>query len=257
MPGKPPKTGLRRLLEIAGAKKRLLIVACLLCALSAVVMLVPFYSVYRIILELTAGRGDAAALDAERIAQWAAIAFLSMLLGIFVYFAGIMCSHAAAFNIPYGLRMVMSRHLATLPMGYFTRTTSGAIKKTLEFNVEKIEIFIAHNLPDIVAGVAAPVAIFIDAVMKRRTECPSRPGRVIRFKLIIQESVRILFFVIWPCILELLCRHFRFSSISRRFLTQGDLRGHGIVWPRFSPLLSRRCFPVVLRSGPSPDGARR
>lgn len=160
MPGESVKTGLRRLLEIAGAKKHLLVAACILCALSAIIMLVPFYSVYQVILALTDGHGDVTALDADLMAYWAAAAFVSMLLGIFVYFAGLMCSHAAAFTILYGLRVAMSRHLAALPMGYFTRNTSGAIKKTLEFNIEKVELFIAHNLPDIVAGIAAPVAIF-------------------------------------------------------------------------------------------------
>ncbi|MDR1612319.1 MAG: ABC transporter ATP-binding protein/permease [Planctomycetota bacterium] len=160
MNNKSPLSGLSRLLEIAGEKRGLLVVASLLCALSAVALLVPFYSVYRIISELTAKRSDLRMLDAMAMTRWAVIAFTSMLAGIFIYFAGLMCSHLAAFNILYGLRMAMSRHLALLPMGYFTGNASGAVKKTLEFNIEKVELFVAHNLPDIVAGITAPVVIF-------------------------------------------------------------------------------------------------
>jgi len=161
MPEKSAKTGLSRLLEIAGAKKWLLVISCTLSSLSAVTLLVPFYCVYRIITEMTVSYTAGSQLNSGTVAWLAAAAFGSMLAGIAIYFAALMCSHVAAFNILYGLRLAMSRHLALLPMGFFTHNTSGAIKKTLEFNIEKVEVFVAHNLPDIVAGIATPIAIFI------------------------------------------------------------------------------------------------
>lgn len=42
-------------------------------------------------------------------------------------------------------------------MGYFTGTTQGAIKKVMTDDVEEIEVFVAHNLSDVAAGVAAPL----------------------------------------------------------------------------------------------------
>lgn len=46
------KTGIPRLLEIAGEKKGLLLLSGLLSSTSAVLMLVPFISVYFILAEL-------------------------------------------------------------------------------------------------------------------------------------------------------------------------------------------------------------
>ena len=42
-------------------------------------------------------------------------------------------------------------------MGYFTDKSSGEIKKILSEDVENIELFVAHHLPDVVTGVALPL----------------------------------------------------------------------------------------------------
>lgn len=47
-----PKKGLARLLELAGAKKQKLIAACLLSVLSSAARIVPFFTIYNVILEL-------------------------------------------------------------------------------------------------------------------------------------------------------------------------------------------------------------
>ena len=46
-----PKKGLARLLELAGAKKQKLIAACLLSVLSSAARIVPFFTIYNVILE--------------------------------------------------------------------------------------------------------------------------------------------------------------------------------------------------------------
>ena len=74
-----------------------------------------------------------------------------------------MSSHVAAFRILYGLRVRLSEHIGKLPLGYLSNTSTGAIKKTMEQNVEKIEGFIAHTIPDlvnVVATVAVMLAVF-------------------------------------------------------------------------------------------------
>ncbi|WP_436756476.1 ABC transporter transmembrane domain-containing protein, partial [Streptomyces sp. URMC 124] len=61
-----------------------------------------------------------------------------------------MASHIAAFRILYGLRIKLSGHIGKLPLGWLTGKSTGAVKKTLEQSVEKVETFIAHQLPDLV-----------------------------------------------------------------------------------------------------------
>jgi ATP-binding cassette subfamily B protein len=68
-----------------------------------------------------------------------------------------MFSHIAAFDILYGLRKSLAKHMGGLSMGYFTEKSSGEIKKVLSEDVENIELFVAHHIPDVVAGVALPL----------------------------------------------------------------------------------------------------
>lgn len=154
------KQGLARLFEIAGQRKGLLILAGVLSAASAACMLVPYWAVYRILTELLENAGDTGGIDVGLLVKWGWIAFLGLVGGLILLYAALMASHVAAFRILYGLRVRLSEHIGRLPLGYLNGTSTGAIKKTMEQNIEKIENFIAHTIPDMVNVVATVVLMF-------------------------------------------------------------------------------------------------
>ncbi|MEK5026553.1 ABC transporter ATP-binding protein [Paenibacillus sp. FSL M7-1046] len=151
------KTGIPRLLEIAGEKKGLLLLSGLLSSASAVLMLVPFISVYFILAELLRHAASPGGIDRQAVIFWGLAALGGLILGLITSYCGIMCSHVAAFRIQYQLRITMTEHLGRLPLGYLNGTSTGAVKKTLEQNVDKVENFIAHQLPDIVSAMATTI----------------------------------------------------------------------------------------------------
>ena len=160
MKGKPKKKeGLARLFEIAGQKKGLLILAGLLSAGSAVCILVPYWAVYEVLKELLT-HGSTPASDGTGIIRWGWIALGGLACGLVLLYASLMSSHVAAFRILYGLRIRLSGHIGKLPLGYLNNTSTGAIKKTMDQNIEKIEGFIAHTIPDLV-NVAATVVVML------------------------------------------------------------------------------------------------
>jgi ATP-binding cassette subfamily B protein IrtA len=55
----------------------------------------------------------------------------------------------------------MTEHLGKLPLGFLTGTSTGAVKKTLEQNVEKVENFLAHKLPDLISALATTLVMII------------------------------------------------------------------------------------------------
>lgn len=57
--------------------------------------------------------------------------------GLVLLYAALMSSHVAAFRILYGLRVRLSEHIGKLPLGYLNNTSTGAIKKTMDQNIEK------------------------------------------------------------------------------------------------------------------------
>ena len=158
---KKPKKGVPRLLEISGEKKTLLAFSSLLSALSAILQFVPYFAGYWIVQEFVLNAHDLANVDKNLVFYCAVIAISSVLVSMLLQGATFTLSHFAAYRILYNLRLRLARHLATLPLGYFTHTTKGAIHKTLQENVEKIENFVAHKIPEFIQSVVGAFAIFL------------------------------------------------------------------------------------------------
>ena len=154
MKEKKKKKGLARLMEIAGQRKGLLIVAGTLSALSSACMLVPYWAVYEVLRLLLTGN----AASGEMV-HWGWVAFGGLVAGLVLLYLALMASHVAAFNVLYGLRIRITEHIGRLSLGYLNGTTTGAIKKTMEQNVEKIETFIAHTIPDLVGVIGQYITI--------------------------------------------------------------------------------------------------
>ncbi|MEC0213662.1 ABC transporter ATP-binding protein [Paenibacillus ehimensis] len=157
------KNGIARLLEIAGEKRGLLIVSGILSALSAVCLLIPYVSVYFVIRELLEHATNPASADGPGMIRWGIVALLGLLGSLLLMYGGGMFSHMAAFRILYGLRVKLSNHIGRLPLGWLNGTSTGAVKKTLEQNVEKVETFVAHQLPDLI-HVAVTTLVMIVAM---------------------------------------------------------------------------------------------
>lgn len=155
------KSGVARLFEIAGEKKGLLILAGILSAGSALCMLVPYWSVYQVLRELLLHGSKISSLDGDILIYWGWIAFFCLIGGLLLLYASLMASHVAAFRILYGLRIRLSEHIGRLSLGYLNGTSTGAIKKIMEQNVEKIENFVAHTIPDLVNVFATVVLMFV------------------------------------------------------------------------------------------------
>ncbi len=146
------KNGVLRLLEIAGRRKGLLLASGLLAMLHALLSLVPYVLVFYIIRELTRETPDFT-LARTYILYAAGAAAVSMA----VFFLSGILSHIAAFNILFELRKFIADKVGKLPMGYLNNRNSGVFKKILSDDVERIEGFIAHQIPDFVKGIALPL----------------------------------------------------------------------------------------------------
>jgi len=155
------KEGLSRLLEIAGEKKTFLFASGLLSAASALSFLIPFWSVYEILKELLVHSSGSSEVDSGFIITCGWYAFGGMAVGMLLMYGGYMFSHVAAFRILYGLKVRVASHIGGLSLGFLNATSTGAVKKLMEQNIEKIEHFIAHTIPDLVNVLATIVFMFM------------------------------------------------------------------------------------------------
>jgi ATP-binding cassette subfamily B protein len=151
------KTGMARLGELAFRKKPLILAACTLAVCSAALSFTPFIAVYYLIRELVSHCADLAGLDRAYMLRLGALAALGAAAALLLNFIALMFSHVAAFTTLYDLKLEFTRHIASLPLGFHTEHSTGKLRKIVDENIEKLEGFIAHQLPDLVGSSALPI----------------------------------------------------------------------------------------------------
>lgn len=70
-------------------------------------------------------------------------------------------SHKGAYRALYKVRCMVSDHMAKVPLGALGERSIGEIKTVLNEDIEKLELFLAHNMPELVCYLVGPIAIFI------------------------------------------------------------------------------------------------
>jgi ATP-binding cassette subfamily B protein len=152
------KKGMTRLLELAFMKKGLTISACTLSVISVIASFSPYIAIYFIIRELITHFNDVGALDTAYMIKLAWTAAGGAGAAIVFNWVALLCSHLAAFDVIYKLKLDFMRHVAALPLGFHTASSTGKLRKIVDENIEKVEGFIAHQLPDLAGSVAAPIS---------------------------------------------------------------------------------------------------
>lgn len=140
------QSNLQRLLGYAGNRKVLTYLSWVLAAASALLALVPFWYIWRILKEVIEVAPDFA--NAVHITNYGWMAVLYAVLSVLVYIAGLMCSHMAAFRIATNLRIAMTDHIATIPLGQIEQMGSGKLRRTISDTSGAAETYLAHQLPD-------------------------------------------------------------------------------------------------------------
>ena len=122
---------------------RALVLAIALATASVLLELFPIWSVFVLINALMNGEATQA-----QFFGYAALMAVAILAGFLCFGAATRLSHQVAFNLIYDLRLRLSRHMARLPLGYFARMRSGQAKQTIVTEPEKLELLIAHAIPE-------------------------------------------------------------------------------------------------------------
>lgn len=159
MEKKKEESLLKQLFVFAGSYKYLSILSVILAACSALLALVPFYYIWRIMQEVIRVKLDFSQAQGIASYGWHAVGFA--ILGMLFYIAALMCSHIAAFHVQASMRTAMMEHIMTLPLGYIESEGSGKIRKIVMDSSAATETYLAHNLPDKAVSVATPIGLLI------------------------------------------------------------------------------------------------
>ena len=130
-----------------------------LSAVSALVALVPFVYIWKILRDVLNAASDYA--QAVHIPHYGWMAVLFAVLSYFIYIAALMCSHLSAFRVATNLRLAVSEHLAVLPLGFAETFGSGKLRKIIHESTGAAETYLAHQLPDQYNAIATPVGLLV------------------------------------------------------------------------------------------------
>ena len=85
---------------------------------------------------------------------------LAMLRGVF-YGTSIWRAHRSAYNALTRLRLRIISHLQRLPLGFFQERKVGDLVNIINHDVEQIEIYLAHGLPEILSATLFPALLWV------------------------------------------------------------------------------------------------
>lgn len=133
-----------------------LLASLLFAVTSGFVSLIPFLIVYRM-----AGHIESGTIGKEIFFQLALFTLIAVVARYGLFYISTMLAHLAAFTLNCELKSDIVTHMGELNLGYFDKKTSGAIKKSLGEDIDNLELFIAHHLPDTMVAVSISAIVFI------------------------------------------------------------------------------------------------
>ena len=150
------KTALQYLLELAKPCKRLLITSVIFAILGAAAGIVPYLAVSRLIIRICARD-----YTLQAIFVTALIALAGYLGQLCLSTLSTIRSHRAAFTVLRNIRMQLTAKLSRVPMGFILDTPSGKFKTMLVDTVEKLELPLAHIIPELTANLLIPFLMLV------------------------------------------------------------------------------------------------
>ena len=156
---KSKESSMSKLFAYAGSYKYLTIASWILSAVSALIALLPFYYIWRIMQEVVNAAPDYENAKNLSGLGWSAVGFA--VLAMAIYIGALFCSHIAAFHVQANMRSTLMKHILTLPMGFMDSDGSGKIRKIVNESTAATETYLAHQLPDKASAVATPAGLLL------------------------------------------------------------------------------------------------
>ena len=125
----------------------------MLGAASSVVPFIAIVELARALLPALSGE----TIDTGRVQVIVIVAVVALLVSFAAAFASGMVSHLADAELQLSLRRRIISHLQRLPLGWFDRRSSGAVRKLVQNDVTALHQLVAHTIQDAITAITVPV----------------------------------------------------------------------------------------------------
>lgn len=153
---KKEKKGFALLLEWAGDDKKYVYRAIILALLASVLSIVPYFAFYKIIDTVSTGK-----CTFDTAITWAVVLLVGIAVKLVLQVSSTLSSHKGAYHTLFKVRCMVTKHMAKMPLGALNERSTGEIKTVMNESIEKLELFLAHNLPELVLYLSGPIVMFI------------------------------------------------------------------------------------------------
>lgn len=157
------QSSLTKLMDYAGNFRYLTFISLVLSALSALVALLPFVYIWKVIKEVLDVAPNYTAAETTAHNGWMAVLF--SVVAMLIYVSALLCSHLAAFRVQRNIRSQAMHHIVKLPTGFMDGMGSGKVRKIIYESSAATETYLAHQLPDKANALATPVGLLILLLM--------------------------------------------------------------------------------------------
>ena len=151
----PPQNFFAGLWNILAGHRKLVVLSILSGLLFSGTTLVPPLLIRRLIQWVTDGGGSMSGL----LAITGLLGLVYLLRGVARYFYG-QFSHIAAYGVTTDLMARVYSHLQQLSHRFYNRQRSGALIVRSINDIETLEDFIAHGVPELVLATLIPIAMW-------------------------------------------------------------------------------------------------
>lgn len=149
------ESDIRFLLRLAARQRTLLVTAIVGSVCAGLATFIPYVMVAKAILVLFDTN-----LDPLSVMNYGFVAVGAIIVRFVCAGLSSLCTHRAAYETLYQVRRDVLAHLGDVNLGFFTEGSLGEIRKVLMEDIERLEEFLAHQIPDIVVAVVVPLTVF-------------------------------------------------------------------------------------------------
>ena len=146
----------RGIFRFASAKKKQLSFSVILSVLSSVFGIVPYIAVAALLQSALEGN-----LTMERVVLLPVTALAGFFLKHWLYAKSTLCSHKAAYEIIKNIRTAIMGKMSKVSMGTVQSKSSGEFKQLVMDDADRLEIPLAHAIPEMIASTLAPVLVIL------------------------------------------------------------------------------------------------
>lgn len=149
-------TGFRLMLPFARSSWKAFAAAAALSSLGSLAMLGPFWVVYRAVDDVVSGEATRAGMY-----RYAALAAAFLITQYALGAISEWISHRGSYATLEQLRLRIGQRLGNVPLGFLTSKRSGQIQRALSDDIERLELFLSHMVPDMVSAFTSMLFLIV------------------------------------------------------------------------------------------------